>query len=94
MVPGNDLLFSSPPGPGQGVNIAFQGAPDVNGQPDPNPANWFPPGAGNFETDITKLRVKGGLRYIRFRILLDLGKRQKSQPPQNPMTIQSLILHY
>ena len=85
---GNDLTFQVPPATGQKVFIAWQGSPDVNGKPHPDPAQWYP--AGNtssnpyaaYETDIGKLAAKGNLRHIRYRILFDLGKVSVPLPRQ------------
>ncbi|MBN2489523.1 MAG: hypothetical protein JXQ29_01550 [Planctomycetes bacterium] len=98
--PGADLLFGVAPVAGQTVHIAFQGAPDVNGVPHWNPAHWYPPGNTTqnpnavFEPDIDKLRLQGGLRYVRFRIQFDLGKREEGKPPQNPIGVTRLMLRY
>jgi len=86
VVPGSDLTFLSPPPQNEKVYIAFQGAPDVNGQPDPNPANWYPPGNTQqnpnaaFEPDIRKLNGQS-LRYVRFEIRFDLGSVIPPTPP-------------
>jgi len=88
---GADLVFLDPPGSGQKVYIAFQGAPDLGGKPDPDPKTWFPQSA--FEPDITKLGGKG-LRHIRFEIRFDIGKRQKGQPAPNRVAIQELSMRY
>ncbi len=87
---GTDLTFAVPPGAGQNVVIQFQGAPDVNGQPDPNPANWFP--AGNaFANDITQLRGRG-LRWIRFRVQFTVPS---TTPPSAAFpTISMLRIRY
>jgi len=91
--PGKDLLFLSPPALNQKVFIAFQGAPDLNGKPDPNPSSWFPQGAGNYEADIQKLALKK-LRHIRFRILIDLGVRIKGQPAQHEIALDSVTMRF
>jgi len=89
VVPGSDLSFIIPPQTNQKVFIDFQGAPDVNGLPDPNPANWYPPGNTQqnpntaFEPDIRKLNGKT-LRYVRFRIRFDLGP---VKPPTMPVVV-------
>jgi len=90
--PGMDLEFLTAPVANQKVFIAFQGAPDLNGKPNPNPATWFP--AQGFEADISKLRVQGGLRHIRFQILFDLGKRIKGQSAQVQVTVKKLRIRY
>ncbi|MBN2489522.1 MAG: right-handed parallel beta-helix repeat-containing protein [Planctomycetes bacterium] len=96
VIPGSDLQFLSPPAAGQTVFIAFQGAPDVNGQPDPNPARWYPPGNTTqnpnaaFTSDIAQLNGKN-LRYVRFRIQFDLGALV---PPPNPIVIGRLQINY
>ncbi len=87
VIPGNDLTFQAPPTTGQKVFIAWQGAPDLNGAADPNPATWIP--AGNtmqnpfakFENDIQKMRG-GKIRHIRFFITFDLGPVTVPPPPQ------------
>jgi len=87
VVPGSDLTFLSPPGSSQKVYIAFQGALDVNGQPDPNPANWVPSGNtwqnpnAAFEPDIRKLNGLG-LRHVRFQIRFELGSVIPPTPPE------------
>ena len=99
VVPGTHLTFQSAPAAGQAVLIEFQGAPEVNGQPDPDPAHWLP--AGNtapqpyaaFETDITKLRG-AGMRFVRFRIRFDIGARQKGQPAPNPIAVSRVAIAY
>jgi hypothetical protein len=89
VVPGSDLTFQVPPGTNQKAFIAFQGARDVNGQPDPTPENWYPPGNtwrnpnAAFEPDIRKLNGKS-LRYVRFRIQFDLGP---VKPPATPAIV-------
>ena len=88
---GRDLTYLNPPAAGQKAYIAFQGAPDLNGRPNPNPATWFP--SNGFEPDITKLRGKG-LRHIRFRMLFDLGPRQKNQPAPNRIAIKEVVIRY
>jgi hypothetical protein len=99
VIPGSDLVFANAPTAGQSVIIAFQGAPEVNGQPDPDPTHWLP--AGNtqqdpyaaFETDITKLRG-AGMQFIRFRIAFDIGPRQKGQPAPNQVVISRVAILY
>ncbi len=87
--PGNDILFTTPPAPGQTVKVSFQGAPAVNGQPDPNPANWFP--ANNaFATDISQIAGRQNLRFIRFKIEFDLGPVQKGAPLPNRIVLRRL----
>ena len=53
---GSDLVFVKPPTPGQKVFIDFQGAPDLQGKPNPNPATWVP--SNGYATDISSLRGK------------------------------------
>ena len=87
VIPGGDLTFLTPPATGQKVFIAWQGAPDLNGAANPNPATWLP--AGNtvqnpfakFENDIQKMRG-GTIRHIRFFITFDLGPISVPPPPQ------------
>jgi hypothetical protein len=96
VVPGSDLTFLTPPGTNQKVFIDFQGAPDVNGKPDPNPVNWVP--AGNttqnpnaaFEPDIRKLNGQS-LRHVRFRVRFDLGP---VKPPAPVVVIGRLQINY
>jgi len=89
--PGGDMIFTNPPGPNQKVYIFFQGAPDLSGKPDPNPASWFPQ-HNSYTADISKIRVKGGMQHIRFKLVIDVGKRVKGQPPQNLVTIHSVAI--
>ncbi len=93
VVPGGDLVFLTPPVKGQKVFIDFQAAPDLNGKPDPNPNLWFPPGPDAFIPDISKIKQKGGLRHIRFRIRIDTGKVEKGKP-WNRVGIERVVLHY
>ena len=93
VLPGGDMIFANPPGPNQKVFIFFQGAPDLAGKPDPNPASWFPQ-FDSYTADISKIRDKGGMRHIRFKLVLDVGKRVKGQPPQNLVSIHSLAILY
>jgi len=82
-----DLRFALPPGTGQTVRITFQGAPAdpmLPFQPDPNATRWFPPQpapqiAVSFATDLATLSGRG-LRFLRFRIELDVGRVQLGQP--------------
>jgi len=100
VLPGGDLLFRTAPASGQTVHIDFQGVPEANGKPDPDPAHWYPPGNTTqnpnavWEPDMGQLRLKGGLRCLRFRIRFDIGKRVKGQPLPNPVTIELLSIHY
>ena len=99
VIQGTHLTFANPPGAGQTVTIAFQGAPEVSGQPDPDPAHWLP--AGNtqqnpyavFETDISQLRGQD-LRFLRFRITFGIGPRQKGQPAPNQVVVQRVVVLY
>lgn len=88
---GTDLGFHVPPAPGQKVFVEFQGAPDQNGKPDPNPANWFP--LGGFTPDAKALRGKG-LRHLRFRIRFELGKRLKGQAPPSRVVVKRIRVRY
>jgi len=97
VIQGTHLTYANPPGASQTVTIAFQGAPEVSGQPDPDPTHWLP--AGNtqqnpyaaFETDITKLRGQN-LRFLRFRITFNIGPRQKGQPAPNQVVVQQVVI--
>jgi hypothetical protein len=99
VVPGDNLVFANSPTAGQSVIISFQGAPEVNGLPDPDPTHWLP--AGNtqqdpyaaFETDITNLRG-AGMRFVRFRIAFDIGPRQKGQPGPNQIVVGRVTIPY
>jgi hypothetical protein len=71
--------------------IEFQGAPDFQGRPHPNPATWVPP--NGYTTDIADLRGKQ-LRHLRFRIRFELGKRQKGSPPPPLFTIKEVRIRY
>jgi len=91
-----DLRFGQLPGAGQTVKITFQGAPldPANPyQPDPDATRWFPsqPGPSTgvpFATDITTLNGRS-LRFVRFRIELNIGPAQ--QPPlPTPVSIDRL----
>jgi hypothetical protein len=92
-----DLLFGQLPGTGQTVRITFQGAPAdplLPFQPDPVSSRWFPPqpspGFGAFfATDITTLNHRG-LRFLRFRIELDIGPALPLQPLPVPVSIDRL----
>ena len=89
---GNDLVFLNPPVAGQKVFIAFQGAPDLGGKPNPNPSTWYP--QNGFEPDIAKLKSFGGLRHLRYRLVINLGPRDKGQPTQNQVAIKALTIRY
>jgi len=99
VIQGTHLTFANPPVSGQTVTIDFQGAPEVSGQPDPDPTHWLP--AGNtlqnpyaaFEMDITRLRSQN-LRFLRFRITFDIGQRQKGQPAPNQVVINRVVILY
>jgi hypothetical protein len=100
LVGGKDLTWLNPLGSGQSATIAFQGAPDSGGAPDPDPARWYPggntkenPGAV-WETDIAKLRARGGLRHIRFKVEFDIGKRDKGVSPPNQVAISRIVIPY
>ena len=90
VVPGNDLTFAVAPTTGQQVIIAFQGAPDVSGQPDPNPANWVP--QNGFAFDINSLSGKR-LKHIRFKLDLDVGQLVGSPLPSR-IAINRVALRY
>jgi len=100
VLPGGDLIFQAAPTKAQTVHIDFQGAPEVNGKPDPDPAHWYPPGNTSqnpnavWEPDVEQLRLKGGLRFIRFRIRFNIGKRTEGQPLPNPVAVDLLTIHY
>ena len=98
VISGNDLTFQVPPVSGQKVYIAWQGSPDVNGKPHPDPARWVPAGNSSsnpfaaYETDIGKLRARGDLRHIRFRVLIDLGA--VSMPLPRQVVISRIMFSY
>jgi len=97
---GANLTWLNPPGSGQTARIAFQGAPDSGGAPDPDPAKWYPSGntpsnpCAVWETDVSKLRAQGGLRHLRFRIEFDIGKRDKNASPPNQVAISQIVIPF
>jgi len=97
---GTDLSWLNPPGSQQSAKIFFQGAPDFGGQPNSDPGTWYP--AGNtkdnpcavWEPDISKVRAQGNLRYIRFKIEFDIGKRAKGETPPNQVAISRIVINF
>jgi len=64
--------------------------PDVNGQPDPNPNNWFP--RNGFLTDISFLAGRN-LRHIRFMVTLDVG-RVTGLPLPSQIVVSQIAIRY
>jgi len=99
-VPGRDLEWLNEPVQWQTVTLMFQGARHRDGGPDPEPATWYPPGntvenpCKNWETDISKIRKQGDLRHLRFRILFDIGKRDKGVSAPNEVAIEKIVIRY
>lgn len=99
VVPGQDLTFLNAPLSGQKVYIEFQGAPDVNGNPDPNPANWIPNGntmqdpCAAWTPDANVLR-SAATRHIRFRVRFEIGMRNKTGTPPNIVSISRVVINY
>jgi hypothetical protein len=92
-----DLLFAPAPGAGQTVRITFQGAPVdplLPSEPDPDATRWFPPQPSpqvgvTWATDVASLSGRG-LRFLRIRIELDVGRVQFGQPLPGRVAIDRL----
>ena len=99
-MPGKDLEWLNEPVQGQTVTILFQGARHKDGGPDPDPTTWYPPGntvenpCKNWETDLSKIRKQGDLRHLRFRILFDIGERDKGVSAPNEVAIGKIVIRY
>jgi len=97
---GKDLIWINSPGSGQSAKISFQGAPDFGGEPNSDPGTWYPSGntknnpCAVWETDIAKVRAQGNLRYIRFKIEFDIGKRDKGEAPPIPIAISRIVINF
>jgi len=97
---GQDVVWLNPPRSGQRATIQFQGAPDLDGKPNPDPGTWVPagntpeqPGAA-WEPNIARLASHGGLRHVRFKITFDIGKRDKGEPAPNQVAITRISLRH